>query len=207
MLNTTFAELKEHGACTKGYKKLAKSLGGIKAYGQDTLIPLTKIIESNGLDDALWCLRATVEDSDKLSRLLACDYAEHVLPIYEAKNPSDKRPRTAIEVSRRFAVGEATSQELDATWGAAWDAAWAAARAAAWDAAWDAASDAARAAAWAAARAAAWAAAGDAAGDAAWAAARAAAWAAAGDAAGDAEQDWQKQQFLARLNDGRDGVK
>jgi hypothetical protein len=46
--------------------------------------------------------------------------------------------RECIAVARRFAVGEATRDELDAAraaaWAAAWDAAWAAARDAAWDA-------------------------------------------------------------------------
>ncbi len=36
------------------------------------------------------------------ARLFACDCAERVLPIYEAKHPNDIRPRNAIEVARLF---------------------------------------------------------------------------------------------------------
>ena len=131
MLYTTFNKLHENNACKEGYKKLAEYLGGVKSYGKDTPIPLTVVLESNGLGDALWCLSATVEDCERSVRLLACDYAEHVLHLFETKYPDDKCPRTAIDVSRRYANGESTIDEL----AAARDAAWAAARAAAWDAA------------------------------------------------------------------------
>ena len=112
-------------------------------------------------------------------RLLAADYAERVLPIFERARPGDDRPRKAIQAARDYADGEISA--------AAGDAAWAAARDAAGAAAWDAAWDAARAAAWAAARDAARAAARDAAGD----AAGAAAWA--------AERRWQTRRLWRYL--------
>ena len=125
--------------------------------------------------------------NDVTARLFACDCAEHVLPIFEKQYPDDKRPRSAIETARKFALGTATQDELDAAWGAAW----AAARAAAWAAAW-AAGGAAGAAAWAA---------GGAAGGAARDAAGAAAWAwAAGAAAWDAENKWQAKKLLKIIN-------
>ena len=61
------------------------------------------------------------------SRLFACDCAEHVLPLYEEQYPEDDRPRRAIETARRYAIGEATADDLAA--------AGAAARAASWEAA------------------------------------------------------------------------
>jgi hypothetical protein len=128
---------------------------------------------------------------EKTAALFACDCAEHVLPIYEAKFPDDKWSREAIEVARRYANGKATQEELkkarDAAWTArdaaraAWDATWGAARAAwtardaariAGDAAWTA-RDAARAAK-----------------DAAWDAARVA-W--------DAECKWQTKRLMQYL--------
>jgi len=206
MLYTTFRLLKEAKplpACKESYRELVGHLGGTRKYGKDTPIPLTYILELLGLNDALWCLRATTTNSERLSRLLAGDYAERVLYIYEEAFPDDNRPLYAVEVSRRFANGEATKEELAAA-GADAFAAWAAARADAGDARADA--FAAWAAAWAA---------GAAAGDAvvpAWAAASAAAsaaWAAASDdagaagadafAAGDAEREWQKQHFIEML--------
>jgi len=111
MIQTTFRRLHEAGACVARYRFLAKALGGIDTYGRDTPITLLQILDINGLDDALWALRAC-DNVEKFSRLLACDYAEHVLPIYEAVCPDDNRLRETIKVSRRYARGEATDAEL-----------------------------------------------------------------------------------------------
>ena len=83
--------------------------------------------------------------------LVACDCAELVLPIYEKKYPDDKRVRNCIEVTRKWANGKATIEEVRqarraAAYAAAY-AAYAAAYAAADDAAAYAAADAAYAAA------------------------------------------------------------
>ena len=45
-------------------------------------------------------------------RLFTCDCAEHVLSYFEGFQPDDKRPRMAIETSRRYALGQATLDEL-----------------------------------------------------------------------------------------------
>ena len=205
MLSTNFELLHAAGACTSGYRKLAEYLGGIDHYGRDKDIPLTVVLESNGLSDALWCLRATTEPelARQVSIELACRYAEHVLPVWEAKYPADRRPHLAIKAAKKCIL-ENTPENRQAAGAAARDAEWAAVSAAyaasaaagAADAAWAAARDAADAAAWAAADAA-WAAARDAAwaaGDATWAAAWAAAWA--------AERDWQTEQFRLVLEKG-----
>jgi len=113
--------------------------------------------------------------NETTARLLACDYAKRVLPIFEKKHPQDTRPRQCIGVARRFAVGKSTSTELAAARDAARAAARDATEGAVWDAAWAAAGAAARAAAEGAV----------------WDAARAAAWAAAGAAARAAERRWQ----------------
>ena len=134
MLTTTFRKLKEHIACDEGYKKLGKNLGGIRKYGKDTPIKLLQILDSNGLDDTIWCLRATTENSDYLSRKFAVMCAERVLPIFEKAYPEDKRPRECIETVWLFLEDKATRQEMEAAgyaaWDAAWDAAWSAARSA-----------------------------------------------------------------------------
>ena len=147
-LHTTFNLLKLKGACGQkrgsgeGYDKLAQYLGGVTKYGKNTPIPLSRIVESNGLADALWCLQAVSPEQEKerdaIARLFACDCAEHVLHYFEDNYPEDKRPRQAIEAARRLMAGAITSKELAAAGTTAWDAAWAAsgdaARAAAWDA-------------------------------------------------------------------------
>jgi hypothetical protein len=162
---TTLAILRSHQPCSSGWTKLLRTLGS--DYPETKPIDFATILASNGLDDALWGLRGVLpeqeKDRDRLARVFACDCAESVLHIYEKEFPEDKRPREAIRVSRAFAEGKATRDELAAARDAARDAAWDAARAAARDAAWAAARAAARDAAWDAARAAARAAARDAA--------------------------------------------
>jgi len=136
-------------------------------------------------DWMIWALSKFYLLTDDLAREFACDCAEHTLHFFEDKYPEDKRPRLAIEASRRTLTDK--SAEALSAWDAARAAAWDAARAAAGDAAWAAAGaaawDAARDAAWDAARAAAGAAAWDAARD----ATRAAAWA--------AENKWQANRL------------
>lgn len=122
-LATTFALLRRWGACPEGYRTLAQHLGGVQAYGPSTPIPLSVIVAANGLADALWCLRAVPPEQaatrDRLARLFACDCAEHVLPYFEASYPEDQRPRACIQVARRFALGQATDEELAAAYAAA----------------------------------------------------------------------------------------
>lgn len=156
-MKTTLNQIRAHHPCAGGWEKLLAHLGKVKS--DDEPLAILTILESNGLEDALWALRA-VEGKDREIRLMACDFAESVLGLFEKKHPDDKRPREAIEVARKFAKGEATKKEMfvaeDGAWAAAWDAleaAEAAARAAA-DAAEDAAGEAAEAV-WAAAEAAA----------------------------------------------------
>ena len=97
---------------------------------------------------------STLDDlTEQEQRIIAADFAERVLPLFETQHPDDDRPRKAIEAARAYARGEITKAQRAAAGAAAWAAAWAAAGAAAWAAA--------RAAAGAAAGAAAWAAAGD----------------------------------------------
>lgn len=62
-LTTTFAKLHDARACKEGYAKLARHLGGVDKYGKETPIPLGVILDSNGLDDTIWCLRCTNEPS------------------------------------------------------------------------------------------------------------------------------------------------
>ena len=150
VLTTTLYSLRKHHACESRYDHLVSALG--PEWGDKTPINLLDILAHNGAEDCLWSLCATDQNCDQVARLMAADFAEAVLPLYERDYPGDTRPRAAIQAARDYAHGRIR----------------AAARAAARDAAGDAAAgDAAWAAVWDAARAAARAAAGDAAGDAA----------------------------------------
>ena len=122
----------------------------------------------------------------RVARLFACDCAERVLSLFEVEYPDDMRPRQAIEIARRYAIGDATDSELFTAGAAARATTGATAWATAWNAAW-----AARAATSAAARATT----GATAWDAAWDAARA-----ARDAASDAEQEWQTVRLIWYLD-------
>ena len=148
----TLNAIRPHGPCEDGWRKLLAHLGKTKA--DDEPLSMLTVLESNGFDDALWCL-CCADASDGAIRLLACDFAQEV-----AHFNADPRVRTAIEVARRHAVGDATDAELESARKAARAAsaavlqdaslayaAWAAAEAAA-----EAAYDAARYAAWGAAR-------------------------------------------------------
>lgn len=192
---TTFNALREAKACTDGYKTLAKHLDGVDYYGADTPINLLTILDSNGLDDTLWCFRALITDdeiaADRIKRLIACDFAESVLHIFEVKRPKDGRVRKCIEVTRKFANGEATDNDRNLARKDAIDAATAAA-----DDDDDAAS--AAAAAYASAYAAAYADAADAADDAYASAADAYAYA-ADDAAAAAAAHKSKKKELAEI--------
>lgn len=137
---TTLKAIRAHSPCENGWQKLLNHLGKTKADAEP--LSILTIIESNGIDDALWCLRALPDEYHPAIRLLACDYAERVLPIFERERPDDDRPRRAIETARRHALGNATDEELYAARAAAWDAARAAAMAAARAAALAAARDA-----------------------------------------------------------------
>jgi len=167
MINTTFRLAQKEGACISSYRKMAEYLGGIAKYGRDTPIPLDTVLEVCGLDDALWSLRCTIEDSRAFRIEFACRCAERVLHFYEEKYPNDDSPRKAIEAAR-VCITDNTSaaqsaaqsaacaaesaaqsaQSAESAWIAAWSAAWSAAQSAtesaqsaawsAWSAAWSA---------------------------------------------------------------------
>jgi len=195
MITTTLNKIRKHDPCERGWKKLLKHLGKTKADNKP--LPLVTILKSNGLDDALWCLRA-VDRHDREMRLYAVDCARRVQHLMK-----DRRSINALDVAERYAYGQATDRELKAGYEAA-QAAWAAARAAAraaraaLDAAWSSTFESACLAAESSAESARAAAA-----EAAWVAegadpcadACAAAWAAAGQA----ERKWQIKEFKRRF--------
>ena len=152
-MNTTLSAIREHNPCTNGWKKLLSHLEKTKA--DDELLPITTILDSNGVEDAMWCLRA-VGGRDREIRLYAVWCARQVQHLM-----ADQRSINALDVAVRHANGTATDDELAAARDDALAAALAAAR--------DDAMETARASAWATA----W--------NDAWAAARATAMAASSD--------------------------
>ena len=104
MLTTTFTKIKAEPGAAETYKILAEALGGVSRYGPDTPITLDIIVESTGLDAAIWATRCAIEPSFRLMLEFACRCAEHALPVFEAKYPEDKRVRSAIAAARKYFV-------------------------------------------------------------------------------------------------------
>lgn len=174
-MRTTLNRIRKHQPCRDGWEKLLRHLN--KTQPDDEPLPLEEILDSNGFNDALWCLRA-VEGHDREMRLYAVWCARQVQHLM-----TDPRSVAVLDVAERYARGQASQEKLKGAWVAAWEAA-----------AWDAAG-AARAA-WVAARAA-WVAA------AAWEAAWAARAAAREQAAIDA-QVTEFRRLCREIDAGRD---
>lgn len=99
-------------------RELCVSLGG---NWHRMLLSLTEHIAlSRLLYRPYWWFQANTPETWKQeARLFACDCAVRVLPIFETKHPSDPRPRRALAVARRFALGEAPVEEFSAARNAA----------------------------------------------------------------------------------------
>ena len=107
------------------WQRLLKYLG--KTVADDEPLPFSVILDSNGLEDALWCCR-TAPEHNRVWRLYALWCARQVQRLM-----TDPRSLDVLDVAERHANGQATDEELsaagEAAKEAAWDA-WTAARAA-----------------------------------------------------------------------------
>jgi len=117
MIYTTLNKIRARCPCLGGWTKLLRHLG--KTQADDEPLALGTILESNGLDDALWCLRA-VDGHQREMRLYAVWCARQVQHLM-----TDPRSLAALDVAERHANGQATDLELDAARAAAWASTWA----------------------------------------------------------------------------------
>lgn len=130
MLHTTLILLRKHHACARGYKMLEASLP--EYHAADVPITLAHILKSNGIEDTLWALRATIEPTGRnVLQEIAVRAAERALPIFEKRRPDDNRVRECIAATRAFLRGEISHDNLITKRNAADAAAYAAAAAAA----------------------------------------------------------------------------
>ena len=134
---TTLNAIRAAYPCREGWEKLLSHLGKTKA--DDKALPLLTILDSNGLDDALWVLSNAMQpEHDRLSRHFQAWCAEQVLHLFEEKFPGDTRIRDQIAMLRndaatvveRESAWDAAEAAAEAAWAAPWASAWAAARAA-----------------------------------------------------------------------------
>lgn len=107
-MKTTLNKILKSNICKTRYEELLKKLGKIKA--DDSPIEILTIFNLNGLDDALWCLRA-VDGYEKEMRLFAVWCARRA-----QKNIKDARSIAAINIAEKFANGQASRIELKNAW-------------------------------------------------------------------------------------------
>jgi hypothetical protein len=122
MKTTTLNKIKSFNPCTDGWEKLLKSLG--KTEADDEPLLMSTILKSNGLFDAVWCLRAFHVDHRQSVIDFACDCAESVLPIWEewAKVNALENLETlrqAITMARNSSCADAARAAANAAYAAA----------------------------------------------------------------------------------------
>ena len=142
MITTTLRKIRQHSPCSEGWRTLLTFLG--KTGADDDPLPLVTILQSNGLDDTLWCLRTVAGYDKEITRFaLAC--AQEVRHLM-----TDQRSLDALDALARHLESPLSKQEFDCVLAAAWAAARAARAARAAVGAAEAARVAAEAVAWAA---------------------------------------------------------
>ena len=129
---TTLNRIRDYSPCVDGWKKLLRNLG--KTQADDEPLSIIDILDLNGLDDAIWCLRAVdglraVGDIDKDARLFAVWCARQVQHLMTAQSIA------ALDIAERYTDGAAYAAADAALWAASSAAAYAAARAVANEAA------------------------------------------------------------------------
>ena len=105
MITTTLRQIRQHNPCREGWRTLLSALG--KTGEDDEPLPLTTILQSNGLDDALWCLRTiTGYDKEIIRFALACvQEVRHLM--------TDQRSLNALDAVERHLESPLSRQELD----------------------------------------------------------------------------------------------
>ena len=110
MIYTTLEKIRAHSPCKSSWEELLASKG--KTAADDEPLAMVDILDLLGLADAIWAMRS-LPGHDREWRLYACDCAERaLLREREAGREPDPASWSAVEVSRRFAVGEAAEEEL-----------------------------------------------------------------------------------------------
>jgi hypothetical protein len=101
---TTLNLIRAHSPCVRGWRTLLDYLG--KTEPDDEPLSIVTILDSNGINDAFWALRA-VDGHDREKLLFAVWCAHRVgYPL------TDQRLRDVLDVAERYANGRATIDEL-----------------------------------------------------------------------------------------------
>lgn len=106
---TTLKRIRAFDPCGYGLEDLLEHIG--EDYPVTKEIYFEDVLNTGvNINNVLWGFQTATRtqrgDLKKIERLWACDCAERVLHLFEKMYPEDKRPRDAIEASRKFAHGE-----------------------------------------------------------------------------------------------------
>lgn len=103
-MQTTLNKIKNCNPCPSGWRKLLSNLG--KLGPDDEPLSFATIIRSNGLKDAVWCLRL-LEDQNRIAWFA-------LLCALEVKySMSHKHSVRAVEVAESFLKGSASRKSLE----------------------------------------------------------------------------------------------
>lgn len=109
MYYTTLSKIRSNYPCTEGWKNLLASLG--KSTADDEPLSLATILEANGVDEAIWALRA-VEGIDELSLLFSVrcirEHCQHMI--------TDKVSLDTIDIVELYPTRETTRDYLSGTY-------------------------------------------------------------------------------------------
>ena len=105
-LSITIDDLLSWGPC-RDYLELGRLAAGRERW---TALDILALDQPPG--DLLWVVLRTELIPERVLHELACDFAEHVLYLFERVRPEDGRPRAAIEAKRAWLRGEITDEQL-----------------------------------------------------------------------------------------------
>ena len=109
LLTTTLYRMRRFHVCSR-YAHLLAELG--PDFSDRTPINLLTILEYNGVEDCLWALRATDQDSDAVAGLMAGELIKAILPTLE-RCPKGEQPECLADVARAFALGQIDATEWE----------------------------------------------------------------------------------------------
>ena len=103
-MQTTLNKIRSHHPCVSGWKKILTYLN--KTEADDEPLSISTILKSNGIDDALWALRA-VDGYDKEIKLFAIWCARQVQHLMK-----DQRSINSLDVAEKYLACSAVLEEV-----------------------------------------------------------------------------------------------
>jgi len=110
---TTLNAIRKYRPCKPSWTKLLNGLG--KTAADDEPIPITKIIDILGIEDAIWCLRAVDAKHIPWIKRYALWCATQLRHLM-----ADRRSAHVLDVAIRYLDGQATEAEMRAATGDAY---------------------------------------------------------------------------------------